>query len=205
MAIRSVDSTLPVATTFTNAKGQTVNFFLRNNPWKVFAHNNSQKIFLYCIICGDARFSADEWSAVARSRLGSTTTCHKDSCWKIDPSVSDFIPRKHYMIVTAHDKSRTQGATAHEFFEQVNDATSLLRSDKVYSSEDEMPREYIKDLTRLEDVPIKERIHEIDLLYFSYAEKNNIPLGKTMMHTNDPFLKVLAEYRQQVNELLLKL
>lgn len=195
MAIQSVvPTTPPVATTFMNAKGETLSFYIRNNPWKVFAYNSQQKIFLYCIICGEARFSAEEWSTVARSKIGPTTTCNKEACWKIDPLVTNFIPRNHYMIFTETDKSRTQGERGQDFFEEVEEVTSV----KANKSESEIPPEYRETLKRLEAFPRgDERLSEIDAIHFKYMRENNIPLGKTLADTNDPFLKFLAEYRQK--------
>ena len=131
MALKAVDSTLPVATTFTNSKGKVAKFFLNNNPWKVFAYDLfTPKTFRYCIICGDARFSAEEWSKMTVNRIGSTTTCDKESCREIDTYVAKYIPLKH-LIMTAEDMSHIQGANGQEFFEKVRDIMSRERADQI--------------------------------------------------------------------------
>lgn len=192
MAIKAVHSTLPVATPFTHSKGKIAKFFLTNNPWKVFTSDPYRpKVFRYCLICGEARFSAEEWSQMVRDRTGSTTTCEKKSCEELDTSILIFIPQKH-LTVTEEDTNRIQGALGREFFEEVG-------SDKKARSEAELSPELLK---KLEDVPISQRLSAIDAIYFEYAKKHNIQLGKLMGDTSDPFLKALAEYRQQVSHLL---
>ncbi len=119
MAVKAVHSTLPVATPFTHSKGKIAKFFLTNNPWKVFTSDPYRpKIFRYCLICGDARFSAEEWSRMVKDRTGSTTTCEKKSCEELDTSILIFIPRKH-LTLTEEDTNRIQGALGREFFEEV--------------------------------------------------------------------------------------
>lgn len=185
MAIKAVHSTLPVATTFTNSKGETAKFFLKNNPWKVFSNELFYpKAFQYCIICGDARFSAEEWSTMVTNRIGSTTTCDKESCLERDLDVARMIPQKH-LIMTEKDQGRIQGNLGREFFEEVDEARS----------EAELSPELLK---KLEELPIEERMNEISRLYFDHAAKNNIQLGKFMADTKDSFLKALVAFRQKV-------
>jgi hypothetical protein len=204
MAVSAVSSTCPVATTFNNTNGETARFFLRNNPWKCNDNNAQQKIFRYCIICGEDRFSAEEWSSMARARLvigQPLLTCTKFSCSGNVQSTEKFIHPNHLKIQTEIDEICTQIDPKEGFFETVADVTTVIILDKVYKSEAEMPPEYRELLKRLEGLPLSRRVAEIDTVYFSYLEENNITLGQRMGDESDPFLKMLADYRQKVYRL----
>ncbi len=130
MGIRALDLSYPVATVFFNARGEVDQFFIQNNPWKTFASDTSRKNFRYCVICGSVRFSPTEWSTVARNRLGSTTNCNKIVCSKLKSLITEYIPTKHYMIVTKEDRNRVQENPEQDFFEKIGHVTSLVRIEK---------------------------------------------------------------------------
>lgn len=192
---------LPEATTFTNSVGEIAQYYFKNNPWKLSAANDYQKVYRFCIICGDERFSSEEWSKVI-DLWGPPTICKKEACWDALAFVPGFVSRKHYLIETHLDKSRVKVAHENEFFEDITHVTLSIRFDKVFSSEDEMPQEYLEIFKKLENFPVETRIPEIDSIYFDYREKNNIVVGKYMTETTDPFLKALALYRQESIKIL---
>ncbi len=103
MAIKALDSTLPAATTLTDKKGEPVKLFLVNNPWKVLAPSElyNPKVFQYCIMCGDARFSAESWSRMTANRIGSTILCDKESCLEKDTYIQSFALK--HLILTEED------------------------------------------------------------------------------------------------------
>lgn len=196
-----VAQTLPEATTFTNSTGEVAKYYFKGNPWKLSDANNFQKVYRFCIICGDERFSSEEWSKVI-DLWGPPTICKKVSCWDALAFVPGFVPCKHEMVETDLDQSRVKVAKEREFFEDIGKVTPLVRLDKVYSSEEEMPQEYLETFKKFESFPVETRISKIDSIYFDYKKKNNIVVGKYMTDTSDPFLKTLAAYRQQSIKIL---
>jgi hypothetical protein len=201
VAVSAVNSTGPIATTFNNSNGETARFFLRNNPWKCSANNAQQKIYRYCILCGEERFSAEEWSSAARARLligAPTLTCKKFSCSGNVQSTEKFIHPNHLLIRTEIDEVCLQLDPKGGFFEIVGDVTTVIIYDKVFMSEAEMPPEHRELLKRLERLPLSQRVKEIDTVYFSYVEEKNIRLGQKMGDEGDPFLEMLANYRQKI-------
>ena len=59
--LKSASTYLPQATTFTNTAGEVARYYFKNNPWKFSDANRFQKIFRFCVICGDNRFSDEKW------------------------------------------------------------------------------------------------------------------------------------------------
>ena len=89
-----------------------------------------------------------------------------------------------------------------EFFEDIDSVTTLIRFDKVYRCEDEMPKEFVEILKTLESFPVETRIAKIDSLYFDHCKKNNIPVGPNLADTSDPLLQTLSVYRQKSIQIL---
>ncbi len=190
--------TFPQATKFTNSEGKVAQYFFKNNPWKLSDCNEFQKIFRFCLICGDNRFSDKEWSGILDVMWGAPPTiCRKSSCWDDLAYLSGFVPEKHYFVKTALDKSRTSQAHTQEVFEDIEEVTSLVRFDKVFKDESEMPKEYVETFKKLENFPVEMRTSKIDSIYFSFKEEHNIEVGEYLTDTSDPFLRSLAEYRQK--------
>lgn len=193
-------SLLPEATIFTNSTGEIAKYYFRNNPWKLSDANNHQKIFRFCIICGDERFNDEKWNAIL-SILGPPTICNKQGCYTDLAFVPGFVPKKHYLIQTELDRNRIKDSKERECFEEVGNVTSMIRFDKVYKSEEEIPC-YSETIKQLEKFPVEIRISEIDSVYFEYQSKHRIEVGHTLADTSDPFLKVLADYRKKSVEIL---
>lgn len=200
---------VPEATVFKNAVGETANYYFRNNPWKLPQDNQWQKVYRFCVICGDERFSSKEWAGVIQL-WGPPAVCDKYSCYEGIAFFAGFVPRKHYLVETEQDKSRVEMAgradMTHrlQFFEEVEDVTTLMRNDKVYDSEQDMPQEYLEVFRRLEKFPVETRVAEIDSLYFGHKEKHNIHLreGERLADAPDPFLRALGAYRQKCISIL---
>ena len=194
---KSASTYLPQATTFTNTAGEVARYYFKNNPWKFSDANRFQKIFRFCVICGDNRFSDEKWSGALAMFGRPPTICSKLSCWNALASMPATVPRKQYIVETDLDKARAQEPDGKEFFEDIGSVESHIRLDTVFEDESDIPGEYRETFTRLEGIPVETRIFKIDEIYFDFKESHNIEIGETMMDTRDPFLKALAAYRQK--------
>lgn len=193
---------LPEGTIFTNATGEIARYFFKNNPWKLSKDNNFQKIYRFCIICGTERFSSEKWSKVLSMWGCPPTICDKMTCYGGLEMIPAFVARRHYIIETDLDRSRIPVAQKQEFLEDIPPVTSFIRCDKIYRNESGMPRKYLETFKQLESLPVETRISKIDSIYFDYVEKNSVKVGKTLFDTSDPFLRLLAEYRQKSYKIL---
>lgn len=195
---------LPTATKFVSSDGEYREYYIQYNAWKFSDDNKSQKHFRYCIICGDPRFSSEEWKGILRFQCGRPPTiCKKESCWDELGFVPKFVPRKYYIVETDVDKSLARDPIHRQYYENVDKITTLIRFDKVYKKEEDMlPFSIFKDL---EKMPVETRIAKLDVVYFSYAEAYKVRVGEFMSDTSDPYLKALATYREECYKILEKL
>lgn len=190
----------PVATTFKDSWGKTGNYFLKNNPWKFSASNSHQKIYRYCIICGDDRFTNESWSKLHSLHLfgAPPTICQQPSCWDKLAFVPAVVSDQYLYAETAIDRTRAKTERDQEFCEDIQPETLNLRPcDKVYPNEADIPEAYVEVFKRLEEFPVETRIYEIDHVYFEYKKKNNIDAMSFMIDTFDPFLRTLVRYRKE--------
>lgn len=77
-------------------------FFLVNNPWKVYAASNS-KLYQYCIMCGKERFETKifyEKTARSLIQLGET----KYHCYE-DPCFSRSLPPDYFLEIQSEEFS----------------------------------------------------------------------------------------------------
>ncbi len=201
-------SQLPEPTRFTSSSGEFATYYFKNNPWKFSEDNNFQKIFRYCIICGDNRFSDDVWtrpfSVYDVTKNAVPTICQKSKCYKDLNVVPAFVPRKHYIVETPEDRRKANiwPKQQPDSYEDIRMVTSHVQFDKVFKSESDIPPIFFETFSKLEKIPVQHRIMEIDEIYFDYADKNKIEVGRGMSDTTDPFLLALVEYRNKSCEIL---
>ena len=190
----------PKATVFSNTAGDFAQYYFKNNPWKLSSDNNFQKIYRFCIICGDNRFTDQQWIALDSMWGKPPTICRKMLCYNALEFLPGFVPRKHYIIETHADQLRVKHARTTECFEELNEMTSHIRFDKVYASEEEIPAEFLETFKRLEKIPVETRTAEIDQLYFDFRTEHNIQMpyeGMPPEEEPEPFLRELRVYRQK--------
>lgn len=215
----------PEAVSFTSSTGEVARYFFKNNPWKCSFGNSQQKIFRFCVICGSDKFPKERWDWERWDILRSCgilrdppTICNKISCYDALAMMPRFVPIKHYLVQTELDQERIRQAKEQagehlyakrpyfeypEYFEDMEpEITALAHRDTVYSCEEEMPAKYRDVLAKLERYPAVTRISEIDRIYTEYLIKNQIPLQTYMSDSSDPFLKMLATYREQCIKIL---
>ena len=109
---------IPEAIKFTNSKGKVAEFYFKNNPWKISTWNDFQKVYRFCIVCKQERFSDKEWSRVLNNMLGKCPAlCNKYQCWATVEFSPPIVPQKHFIIQTSQDRSRVNAAKHQEFYE----------------------------------------------------------------------------------------
>lgn len=189
-------------TLFTNSKKQSAYYYFHKNPWKRSSGNDFQKVFRYCVSCGENRFTEEQWSGEYASKrgvytIGSTLVCDKNICYEAVSMLPAFIERKHYIVKTRKDQERIYKGKSCQYFE--TDIPIFLEvNDNVYNSDNEIDPKYRTIIKLFETLPIGKRIETIDFAYFDYQRAMNIEVGKLMTDTTDPYLSMLAEYRQKV-------
>ncbi len=94
----------PEPTQHSNFMHETRNFYLKNNPW--VAVNNTQKQFRFCIMCGDNRFSDEEWAA--RPSKYHLVACDKIRCRSDFRSAFCFINVRDICVEEAHDLEQAE-------------------------------------------------------------------------------------------------
>ncbi len=195
----STHETMPIATEFSNPSGRTAFYYFKNNPWT--STSGRQKVYRYCIICGDDRFSNSSWSAALKntfSMLGaSLSVCNRPSCHKAFSHCSAFVPSHMQLVKTPLDQQRFQNRKGNQFFEEVEDTTFLDRDDRIYASEADMPKEHQEMLKQLEQLSAGERIAAIDHIDFAYRKQHLMPPYGENNDSIDPFLRFLAAYRNK--------
>jgi hypothetical protein len=201
-------SKLPEATRFTSSTGEIAKYYFKNNPWKFSEDNNFQKVFRYCIICGNNRFSDAVWSrqfsTYEVTKKAVPTICDNRQCYNDLSVVPAFVPRKHYMVETPEDrrKAKIWPEQQPDSYEDIRTVTTHLQFDKVFKSESDIPSKFFETFSQLEKIPVQHRIMEIDNIYFDYAGKNEIEVGSAMSDTTDLFLRALDDYRNKSCEIL---
>lgn len=185
----------PESTKFINSSGEIKNYYFKNNPWKLSKDNREQKIYRYCVICGENRFTDEVWKKKIEMWGNPPAICKKAACWKDLAYTWNFVPESFFHV--KYGAVDYEKAMCEESFENVNKVTTHIRFDKVFANESEMPKEYVDTFKKLEEYPVEFRIIEIDALYYDHVEKNKIELDTTKMisETADPFLNALGDYR----------
>lgn len=191
----------PERTKFVNGGGDIEEFYFRKNPWKVSEFSKVNKIFRFCVICGEERFSTKQWSKKLKYMEGfEAIVCDKKACWDVRIQILKFVPRYHYLIFKVPDLLLIKSATTQEFFETIGEVTTSIPFGKVKhvgktTIEGEFPEDHREFFEEFEKLPIEERINRVTEIYFDYAKKNGIKLSKRMMEVDDPYLRRLAYYR----------
>lgn len=191
----------PTATTFINSTEEVAHYFFKNNPWKLSTANDYQKIFRFCIICGEEKFSSEKWAKVIGT-YGPPAICDKPACFQSLAFVPGYVPREFLFIESLLDRSRRESAKTQEYFVNPQQVIKLLRNDKVYANESDMPAEWIEVFKRLEKYPVETRISEIDSHYFAYINRLPNKAARDLAEITDPFLIQLAAYRNRCFEIL---
>ncbi|MEC7838590.1 MAG: hypothetical protein VX777_00970 [Chlamydiota bacterium] len=110
----------PQAVSFTDSTGKVAQYFFRNNPWKVSDSNDFQKFYRFCVLCGDNRFSDNEWSGVLVTAYDQLPIiCNRANCYNNLYKVSDFVPRNHYIVRTPEDKDKVSSGRSQQNFEDI--------------------------------------------------------------------------------------
>ena len=74
---------------------------------------------------------------------------------------------------------------------------TVAGAQRIYRNDSEIPRKYFDTFKKLEDMPLGQRIMEIDTLYWEHARKNNIQVGHLMTDVDDRDLLELVGYREK--------
>jgi hypothetical protein len=204
-------STKPDATMFVDTQGKVNEYFFKNNPWKLSDLNKHQKIYRFCVICGDEKFPDKAWARnpLRLSGFESPVFCEKIQCGDSGADLPAFVTRDFYIVETMRDYLNVHRLIAGEIeecFHEVPEVVSTIRHDKVFSHESDIPKEYSYTFKDLENTPVELRISKIDLLYFEYAKAKSPQIfGRLMSQTSDPYLKALADYREKSIKILEKM
>ena len=94
----------PEPTQYSNFMHETRDFYLKNNPW--IAVNDTQKQFRFCIMCGNNRFSDQEWAVpISKYHL---VVCDKISCQSDYRVAFCFINVREICIEDAYDRQQVE-------------------------------------------------------------------------------------------------
>jgi len=82
----------PEPTLFVHENGSVTQYFIRNNPWKISSDNVPQKVFYYCVVCGDERVSEAEWMGPLYKV--NALICRREACNQASFHFYDFVPSR---------------------------------------------------------------------------------------------------------------
>ncbi len=179
----------PTLVHFKRCDQKCLSLFLRRNPWKLSASNGSQKIFRFCVICGDDRFK-EAWKQPLGHLWGSPPSfCQKPKCFSQIGYIPTALDPLFLYRGQDHDLVREK-----EQYLEVPGSVCLEDDERVYrGSIDSVPPEYKGAILKLEEFSSGMRISEIDHVYFEYEREKGI----SPKDVTDPYLLFLQEYREK--------
>jgi len=86
---------VPILMFSTKGTGETRQYYLQNNPWKFVEWNKYQKIFLFCVICGQQRFTQSVWDH-GYSQHNGPAVCLNSDCRKSSLDILDYVPESYF-------------------------------------------------------------------------------------------------------------
>jgi hypothetical protein len=158
---------LEKSTSYCNKNGHAKEYYFENNPWK--SPNRLNRIFRYCVICGENRFQGESWEKSFKGFHKSPLVCERVSCQLNIEFLPNYVPKECYLLI---NQDKTQGS--HQPLQTLPCAAE--------NNKDEMQA-------------VKKKVKVLEKAFFIIAEWNNIKPVGFMSHTKDPHLKAIATCR----------